>query len=69
MSLPGGQTCATCVFWKVQPFLSTRRAERSGQCRCAAPVALHDQQRGVVTRWPLTQEQDWCGDHAVPDTG
>jgi hypothetical protein len=61
--LPGGETCTSCVFWTFAPFASNSSV-RLGLCQRHAPSsAIVDGK--LRTRWPLTKDDDWCGDHAI----
>lgn len=64
MTLPGGATCVSCVFWNLQPQMRGNEDRgRLGQCRRLPPRVLTAPQ--LCTRWPLVGEGDWCGEHAV----
>lgn len=56
--------CKTCVFWDYQAGLWPRDGADMGQCRINAPVSLVVNDK-LVTRWPLTAETDYCGQHAT----
>jgi hypothetical protein len=52
-----GPSCANCKFWK--------RIEGSdeGMCRRDPPTIQPD----IITRFPITQLDVWCGEHEVRD--
>lgn len=59
-----GVTCSECAFWRKmnQHKVGGRQL---GQCRLKGPTLelVHDHQ--PRTLWPLTREDDWCGEHSV----
>lgn len=62
-----GAECVSCAFWSVAPVARSRAGARKGQCRAHAPLLVsRSDQPGMWTSWPMTHEDDWCGDHAVP---
>jgi hypothetical protein len=54
--------CMTCVWWS---SLDQGQPEEffQGFCRRYAPTS-NDDEHGT---WPMTDADDWCGDHQLPD--
>lgn len=63
MSLPNKETCVGCIFWEHQPDIYMKDGKRFGQCRHNPPVVMTAPK--ILTRWPLTADGDWCGEHAT----
>jgi hypothetical protein len=56
--------CSSCIWWLLQPEITTKSGERLGQCRDESPklyIRAIDGQ--PLTRWPLTIESDFCRAH------
>lgn len=51
------RACATCEFW-------VRRSETVGQCRFNPPAQVFDVRNSIITNWPDSRADDWCGRHA-----
>jgi len=53
--------CGECKFWEAEKEQSTL-----GRCRRHAPKTitngLSEKHVAVTTVWPLTTDQDWCGE-------
>lgn len=52
-------TCATCASWKALQ-------SGEGECRRHAPqlvVFEVDENTKIVSRFPSTKSEDWCGDY------
>jgi hypothetical protein len=48
--------CGECVFWEVLK-------ENRGECRRHPPVMIVGSSVGyVITEWPATEDDGWCGD-------
>jgi len=60
-------TCDTCVFWQHRHELDVMTDGRlPGSCRRRSPFVLANPNNGKpVTRWPLTANDEFCGDHAL----
>ncbi len=56
---PARPTCASCRWWGE---ILDGCAPPSGACKRRAPVALGDGDWDAM--WPLTNHDDWCGEHA-----
>ena len=67
MALPNGETCKTCVFWSKVEWQRHVDGVKivQGECRYLPPRVLTTDR--IVTRWPLTAEDQWCGQHAKED--
>jgi hypothetical protein len=59
-----GVNCMGCAFWNALPA-KHGRPETRGQCRARAPNLVTTPQGQIFTSWPLTKEDDWCGDHST----
>lgn len=59
-----GVSCLNCVLWELIPGLGNRD-RRVGDCRAHAPVLAASTQGKMRSKWPMTGEDDWCGDHTV----
>jgi hypothetical protein len=65
---PSDLACRSCFFWLLQAGMELPDGRRRGQCRLRAPRVLQIGPRGGIgTRWPMTTEDEWCGQHAVPE--
>lgn len=54
-------TCATCRFWVPNPD-----PLNDAQCRRRAPEFLQvPSYPSVRGRWPVTDADDWCGEHVA----
>lgn len=52
--------CETCRFWQKH---SLARAVVFGLCRIRSPqLALDISHHNSVTKWPMTRNDDWCGE-------
>lgn len=51
--------CATCRWWA--PVL-----RKHGECRRHAPAVAAHINSDAETHWPMTTNEDFCGDHEVP---
>ncbi|MBX3747306.1 MAG: hypothetical protein KF833_18510 [Verrucomicrobiae bacterium] len=61
-------TCEHCRWWHEWPQQPNPK-RRFGECRHSRPVlASMTNGSGVVSKWPSTGHQDWCGDF-MPRTG
>lgn len=60
-------TCDTCAFWQHRhEIANTTDGRRPGSCRHRSPIIIAQPGTGKpVTRWPLTMEDETCGDYAV----
>ena len=55
-------TCRTCRFWSVP--LKDRDTVEYGLCRRRAPaLEAGEEQRGPFAAWPLSDSDQWCGEH------
>lgn len=57
---PDGDTCDTCRFW-VEDFEPGSEG-RSGECKAGPPTALVCGE-DIITLWPCTEPEKWCGAH------
>ncbi len=57
--------CETCAWWAANLVLEHGQSE----CRRHAPRAgqRRPSDAGAVTVWPMTDENDWCGDWTEED--
>lgn len=55
--------CVSCIWWLLQPDIRTKSDLRLGQCRAESPRSMQRADGQMLTRWPLTIETDFCGDH------
>lgn len=61
----GPAKCVTCAFW-LEGNLTTRDGMVSlGSCRRNAPIIFIGPEAKPMTRWPLTKENDACGEHST----
>jgi hypothetical protein len=52
-------SCASCVFWDpLEP------GAKWGDCRARCPTP----DPNGIGQWPMTDADDWCGDHSTPRT-
>lgn len=53
-------TCMFCAFWN----RNKTPTDAFGQCRRHAPLAVKKtgDRLSTAKRWPVTHEEDWCGD-------
>lgn len=61
-----GATCTSCVFF-APPNHARRGDFQTGQCRRHAPVLTTSDDDRPRTVWPMVNERNWCGEHAVLD--
>jgi hypothetical protein len=73
-------TCATCRYWtdKMSAVSALKPADGVGECRRHAPrgpVSLgwthtsgDEVHRAVMSAFPFTPHDDWCGEHKLRDT-
>lgn len=62
----GKLACTSCVFWQHRPEIKNPLNHRTGSCRRHAPGVFPQPETGKpISRWPLTNEYDACGDHAA----
>lgn len=52
--------CDGCAFYRTLPNTTGRPAER-GECRRSPPV-FHPSGSGTYGRWPIVEQQEWCGE-------
>ena len=50
-------TCETCPWWEKLPVGDI------GLCRVNAPVVIYAGEGDFYSKWPITYETDWCGEH------
>lgn len=64
-------TCSSCVFWEIRPeYPRTPNGDRPGSCRRHSPKTFQSGATAkLFTRWPITGEKDFCGDHATAMAG
>lgn len=60
----GDATCSSCILWELLPGIG-RPERRLGHCRAHAPIMVAGSEGKLRTKWPLTAEGDWCGDHTL----
>lgn len=78
MSPKALDSCGTCRFWIALPEQSQVRGFVVGACRRRSPTRNwdfavsppHSTRDGKrwTGRWPLTAEDDWCGEHSNEET-
>ena len=61
----GAACCTSCHWWNYSGLMSNEGA-RLGKCQRHAPVAMSLNGK-AQTRWPLSREDDRCGDHIEHD--
>ncbi len=55
--------CATCEFWNEKDGPQ----KGLGRCQRHAPNGFQKRDGNLMTRWPITQASDFCGDHEVKE--
>jgi len=62
--------CSSCIWWLLQPEITTKSGERLGQCRDESPkIYIRPADGQALTRWPLTIESDYCRSHEGGEVG
>lgn len=59
-----GAACVSCVLWEIVPALMNG-GRRLGECRARGPSLTSKLDGRFATKWPMTREDQWCGDHTV----
>lgn len=49
--------CSFCMYWDI-----LYNTDSVGRCRRYTPVINHQQNRRTTGEWPITYENDWCGE-------
>lgn len=52
--------CGTCLYWR--EAVCEHRGPYEGDCRRHPPVVLPVGEHQPVTRWPVCDKDDWCGE-------
>ena len=69
-------SCGSCAYWTLEHDKSEEGLQDEGICHHRAPVAIPSADvnsdgsspggvYGLLTAWPRTFEEDWCGDHST----
>lgn len=53
---PTNESCDTCKF-------GVKTVRGVLECHVRAPLAIVNQVNHVLTRWPVIQPADWCGEY------
>lgn len=59
-----GADCVSCVLWEMVPELKAG-GRRLGECRARGPSLTMKSDGRFATKWPMTREDQWCGEHAT----
>lgn len=56
--------CAQCRYWQADTQYTTKEMPepRIGECRRHSPPALRSTANAAYWAWPLTRDNEWCGD-------
>lgn len=62
--MPNQPTCESCRFWDKE----AHEGDAAGYCRIHAPTIAwgqieRDPEDGHLAVFPMTNDDDWCGDH------
>jgi hypothetical protein len=49
--------CSNCKFWENENNINNNK----GKCRINAPTVLVGSMSNILTIWPRTNSDDWCG--------
>ena len=60
--------CVSCVFWEMLPTALDRATGslRLGKCRRRSPIAAVWPDGKPRTIYPITREEEFCGQHREP---
>jgi hypothetical protein len=56
--------CHQCQFWD-PVHVGSRTKSKEGRCRRKAPTPHPHSRNDTGTHWPLTFDDDWCGEGAL----
>lgn len=59
-------SCATCFYWQPAPTFEGLQV-RTAQCRFMPPVSIMTHDGTLISRWPITLPNQWCGQHATKE--
>lgn len=55
-------TCHNCKFWNKAEAGPMKELSTVAECRRYAPSVISNSTSVVITSWPLTKVESWCGD-------